>query len=59
MPVPLTTVAQPKFEIGAQAALLLLDSISGREPGIRNVVLPTSLVVRMSTGGDTFPEQIN
>src|SRR5581483_10679990 len=49
MPVPLTTIAQPKFEIGTQAALLLLDKISGREPGIRNIVLPTSLVVRSST----------
>lgn len=49
MPVPLTTVAQPKFEIGAQAALVLLDKISGKEPTTRTVVLPTALVVRSST----------
>jgi GntR family transcriptional regulator of arabinose operon len=49
MPVPLTTVAQPKFEIGAQAAMLLLDKISGKEPTARTVVLPTALVVRSST----------
>jgi len=49
MPVPLTTVAQPKFEIGVQAALLLLDKISGKEPSTRTVILPTALVVRSST----------
>ena len=49
MPVPLTTVAQPKFEIGVQAALLLLDQISGREAGRRTITLPTALSVRAST----------
>lgn len=49
MSVPLTTVAQPKFEIGSQAALLLLDKISGKEPTTHTVVLPTALVVRSST----------
>jgi DNA-binding LacI/PurR family transcriptional regulator len=51
MPVPLTTIAQPKFEIGAQAALLLLDKISGKELATHTVVLPTALVVRSSTNG--------
>lgn len=49
MPIPLTTVAQPRFEIGVQAALLLLDTISGKESTTRTVVLPTALVVRSST----------
>ncbi len=49
MPVPLTTVAQPKFEIGSQAALLLLDQLSGREAAQHTVVLPTALVVRASS----------
>ena len=49
MPVPLTTVAQPKFEIGTQAALLLLDQISSRDTAQQTVVLPTALVVRAST----------
>jgi DNA-binding LacI/PurR family transcriptional regulator len=49
MPGPLTTVAQPKLEIGAQAALLLLGKISGKESAPRTVVLPTAWVVRSST----------
>jgi DNA-binding LacI/PurR family transcriptional regulator len=49
MPVPLTTVAQPKFEIGSQAALLLLDQLSGRASAQHTVVLPTALVVRASS----------
>lgn len=49
MPVPLTTVAQPKFEIGEQAALLLLDQISGRDAIQHTIVLPTALVVRASS----------
>jgi len=48
MPVPLTTVAQPKFEVGAHAAQLLLDKISGREPATHAVVLPTALSLRSS-----------
>lgn len=50
MPVPLTTVAQPKYEIGVQAAQLLLDQIAGAAAPGREVVLPTSLVVRDSSG---------
>jgi DNA-binding LacI/PurR family transcriptional regulator len=49
LPVPLTTVAQPMFEIGVQAALLLLNHISGRESAPHTVVLPTALVVRASS----------
>jgi DNA-binding LacI/PurR family transcriptional regulator len=49
MPVPLTTVAQPKFEIGVQAALLLLDQISGKTAATAVVTLPTTLVVRASS----------
>jgi DNA-binding LacI/PurR family transcriptional regulator len=50
MPVPLTTVAQPKHEIGVRAAQLLLDQIAGGVPEHREIVLPTTLVVRASTG---------
>lgn len=50
MPVPLTTVAQPKYEIGVRAAQALIDQIARAvQPG-REIVLPTSLVVRASTG---------
>lgn len=50
MPVPLTTVAQPKYEIGARAAQLLLDQIAGAAHAGRRITLPTNLVVRASTG---------
>lgn len=53
MPVPLTTVAQPKYEIGARAAQLLLDQIAGVAHTHHHVVLPTNLVVRSSTGVPT------
>jgi LacI family transcriptional regulator len=46
---PLTTIAQPKKEIGAQAVNLLVDRISrnSRAPG--RLVLPPELIVRRST----------
>lgn len=53
MPVPLTTVAQPKYEIGARAAQLLLDRISGAAQPSSEIVVPTNLVVRASTGSST------
>ena len=47
---PLTTVAQPAYELGATAARLLLERL--REPlrPTRSVVLETRLVVRASCG---------
>lgn len=50
MPVPLTTVAQPKYEIGVQAAQLLLDRIASDKQDHREIILPTKLVIRASTG---------
>ncbi len=49
--VPLTTLEQPRFEIGATAAKLLLDRIAGQrtQPGER-IIIPTKLVVRRSSG---------
>jgi LacI family transcriptional regulator len=46
---PLTTIAQPKKEIGVQAIELLVDRISqkGRPPS--RLVLPPELIVRRST----------
>lgn len=49
MPVPLTTVAQPKYEIGVQAAQALIGQIAGAAAPGRTLILPTSLVVRAST----------
>lgn len=46
----LTTVAQPVREQGATAARLLLDIVDGRQTEVADVVLPTRLIVRSSTG---------
>ena len=49
--VDLTTVAQPVTEQGSVAARLLLDSLDESSPsGPMEIVLPTRLVVRGSTG---------
>jgi LacI family transcriptional regulator len=47
---PLTTIAIPHQEIGAEAARLLLDAIADPHRSARSVLLPLSLVVRGSTG---------
>jgi LacI family transcriptional regulator len=47
---PLTTVAQPSYEMGVRAAQMLLDKIGGPADGATNrVLLQPSLVVREST----------
>lgn len=46
---PLTTVAVPHQQIGAEAARMLLDSFADHERPARSVLLPLSLVVRGST----------
>ena len=53
---PLTTVAQPAFEVGRTAAELLLARI--REPSVarRQVVLETQLIVRSSCGFEETQE---
>ena len=48
--VDLTTVAQPVRALGARAARLLLDLLDGTLDGDIDVVVPTRLVVRGSTG---------
>ncbi|MCS6844341.1 MAG: LacI family transcriptional regulator [Caldilineales bacterium] len=47
---PLTTVRQPAREMGVAAARLLFDLIEGRPAEAEEIVLPTELVVRSSTG---------
>jgi LacI family transcriptional regulator len=46
---PLTTVSVPHYEIGSEAARLLLDTIDEPERHARSVLLAPSLVVRAST----------
>ncbi len=48
--VDLTTVAQPVREQGARAARLLLDLLDGTLEGDADIVVPTRLIVRGSTG---------
>ena len=45
----LTTVAQPSFELGRQAADLLIDRLAGEVGPPQRVLLPTRLIVRGSS----------
>jgi DNA-binding LacI/PurR family transcriptional regulator len=53
--VPLTTVEQPRHEIGATAATLLLDRIAGRRTRLGRVTVASKLIVRRSTGEPRGP----
>lgn len=46
---PLTTIAQPKTEIGSQAAHLLVGRIANKSCPVRQLTLPARLVIRGST----------
>jgi LacI family transcriptional regulator len=46
---PLTTIALPHYEMGAEAARMLLEVIDTPDRPPRSVLLPTSLVLRGST----------
>lgn len=47
----LTTIRQPFYEMGQTAVNLLLDRLRGRELANTPISLPTTLVVRESSGG--------
>ena len=47
---PLTTVAQPRMDLGLRAGNLLINRIEGQVGPPRHIELPTSLVVRESCG---------
>jgi GntR family transcriptional regulator of arabinose operon len=47
--VTLTSVAQPREEMGRMAARLIADRIEGRRAEVARIVLPTRLVVRHSS----------
>lgn len=49
LPVALTTVQQPAWEIGVRSAQILFDAIDGRLPGPRQEALPPELRIRAST----------
>jgi LacI family transcriptional regulator len=50
MSPPLTTVRQEFFEMGSIAAKILLESIESKDLGYRQILLPTEIVIRESTG---------
>lgn len=47
---PMTTVAMPLAEMGAEAARMLIDALEGQPMGYRVIATPPRLVVRGSTG---------
>lgn len=53
--VPLTTIAQDSYQMGAEAARLLLARIAGEKAPSRQLVLPIRLVVRASTAAPKAP----
>lgn len=46
---PLTTVAQPRYDIGRQAVLMLFDLLQGRVIKRNSVLLDSQLIIREST----------
>lgn len=50
--VPITSVAQPKRQLGQQAAQLLLARLAGEPPPARRVRLRPKLMIRSSCGAD-------
>jgi LacI family transcriptional regulator len=51
---PLTTIAQPTFEMGKKGAELLLRLMDGEKPRKRIVVMEPTLVIRGTTGDITY-----
>jgi DNA-binding LacI/PurR family transcriptional regulator len=51
----LTVAAQPAFEMGQRSVGLLRDRLSGRVRRAQEIVLPTELVIRRSSGSPIGP----
>jgi LacI family transcriptional regulator len=47
----LTVAAQPAFEVGRESVVMLLDRLADPGREAREVVLPTEIVIRQSSGG--------
>jgi DNA-binding LacI/PurR family transcriptional regulator len=52
---PLSVVAQPLEAMGRTAARLVVDRVEGRRTETARIVLPTTLILRDSTGGALRP----
>jgi len=48
--VPLTTISQPRYDVGFRAVQILLDRLEGNSFHTNRIILPTTLVVRESCG---------
>lgn len=53
--VPLTTIAQPRDQIGRTAARMIAERIEGRRTETARIILPTHLVIRQSSGASRMP----
>lgn len=49
LPVPLTTVEQPSYQIGRQAAKQLFKTIKKPDRAVSNITIPSSLIIRKSS----------
>ena len=47
---PMTTVRIPHYEVGAEAARMLLEVLSDPNRHPRSLLLPVTMVIRSSTG---------
>ncbi|RNC83420.1 MAG: LacI family transcriptional regulator [Balneola sp.] len=50
LPVPLTTVKQPAYEMGERAARKLISTIENKSESIENIYMSTELIIRASSG---------
>jgi len=48
--IQLTTVRQPQYQMGIEAANLFLERVSGERKGTKQVILPTELIIRRTCG---------
>jgi DNA-binding LacI/PurR family transcriptional regulator len=49
LPVPLTTVAQPSYQIGREAAKQLFETIKTPDRAVSSITIPSSLIIRKSS----------
>jgi len=48
--IQLTTVRQPRYEMGKKAVELMMERIKGKRKEVKRIILPTKLVVRKTCG---------
>jgi len=48
--VQLTTVHQPRYQMGVRAVDLMIEKIEGKRDKIKRVILPTKLIIRRTCG---------